>query len=97
MLHTAAVYELSWWAHFELVTIHPWTDGNGRTCRLLMHLLQMEFGVLPNKVLKQDKTEYIQALIDTRESENIEVFYDCMAQLHCRHLQEEIDTHRQSL
>ena len=94
---TAAVYELSWWAHFELVTIHPWADGNGRTCRLLMHLLQMEFGVLPNKVLKQDKAEYIQALIDIRESENIEVFYDCMAQLHCRHLQEEIDTHRQSL
>lgn len=91
-----AVYELSWWAHFELVTIHPWADGNGRTSRLLMNLLQMEFGVLPNKVLKQDKTEYIQSLIDTRESEDIEVFYNCMAKLHCRHLQEEINTHRKS-
>ena len=28
----AAVYDLSFWAHFELVTIHPWADGNGRTC-----------------------------------------------------------------
>ena len=63
----AAVYDLSFWAHFELVTIHPWADGNGRTCRLLMNLLQMEFGVLPTKVLKEDKAEYIQALIDTRE------------------------------
>lgn len=63
----AAVYDLSFWAHFELVTIHPWADGNGRTCRLLMNLLQMEYGVLPTKVLKEDKAEYIQALIDTRE------------------------------
>ena len=54
----AAVYDLSFWAHFELVTIHPWADGNGRTCRLLMNLLQMEYGVLPTKVLKEDKAEY---------------------------------------
>ena len=51
----AAVYDLSFWAHFELVTIHPWADGNGRTYRLLMNLLQWEFGVLPTKVLKEDK------------------------------------------
>ena len=42
----AAVYELSFWAHYELVTIHPWADGNGRTCRLLMNLLQMEYDVI---------------------------------------------------
>lgn len=72
----AAVYELSFWAHYELVTIHPWADGNGRTCRLLMNLLQMEYDVLPTKVLKEDKGEYIQALIDTREQENIQIFVD---------------------
>lgn len=87
----AAVYDLSFWAHFELVTIHPWADGNGRTSRLLMNLLQMEFGVLPTKVLKQDKAEYIQALIDTREQEDLEIFLDCMASLHCRHLHHDID------
>ena len=86
-----AVYDLSFWAHFELVTIHPWADGNGRTCRLLMNLLQWEFDVLPTKVLKEDKAEYIQALIDTRESEDIAVFIDCMTKLHCQHLQMDID------
>lgn len=92
----AAVYELSFWAHFELVTIHPWADGNGRTCRLLMNLLQMEFGVLPTKVLKEDKAEYIQALIDTRESEDINIFIDCMTHLHCLHLQLDIDNYIES-
>ena len=87
----AAVYDLSFWAHFELVTIHPWADGNGRTSRLLMNLLQWEFDVLPNKVLKEDKAEYIQALIDTRESEDLNVFLNCMARHHCQHLQNDID------
>ena len=87
----AAIYDLSFWAHYELVTIHPWADGNGRTSRLLMNLLQWEFGVLPTKVLKEDKAEYIQALTDTRESEDITVFIECMAKLHCQHLQVDID------
>ena len=87
----AAIYELSFWAHFELVTIHPWADGNGRTCRLLMNLLQMEFDVLPTKVLKEDKAEYIQALIDTREHEDTSIFIDCMTRLHCQHLKADID------
>ena len=91
-----AVYELSFWAHFELVTVHPWADGNGRTCRLLMNLLQMEFGVLPTKVLKEDKAEYIQALIDTREQDDINIFIDCMTRLHCQHLEADIDHYIES-
>ena len=93
----AAVYDLSFRAHFELVTIHPWADGNGRTCRLLMNLLQMEYGVLPTKVLKEDKAEYIQALIDAREEENIEIFLNCMSRLHCQHLRYDIDQYLKSV
>ena len=87
----AAVYDLSFWAHFELVTIHPWADGNGRTCRLLMNLLQMEYDLLPTKVLKEDKAEYIQALIDARQEENIDIFLNCMAKLHMAHLKQDMD------
>lgn len=93
----AAIYELSFWAHFELVTIHPWADGNGRTCRLLMNLLQMEYDVLPTKVLKEDKGEYIQALIDTREKEDIEIFLNCMTELHCAHLKHDIEQYKESV
>ena len=92
----AAIYELSFWAHYELVTIHPWADGNGRTSRLVMNLLQMEFGVLPVKVLKEDKAEYIQSLIDTRDNQDIEIFINCMTRLHCQHLQADIDQFIQS-
>lgn len=96
-IDVAAVYDLSFWAHYELVTIHPWADGNGRTCRLLMNLLQWEYGVLPTKVLKEDKAEYIQALIDTREREDISLFCNCMTELHCRHLQADIDQYVASM
>lgn len=85
-----SVYELSFWAHFELVTIHPWADGNGRTCRLLMNLLQMEFGMLPSKVLREEKAEYIQSLIDAREREDVQLFINSMAAFHCAHLQHDI-------
>ena len=87
----AAIYDLSFWAHYELVTIHPWADGNGRTSRLLMNLLQMEYDVLPTKVLKEDKADYIQALIDTRESDDLNFFLDCMTRLHLQHLKADID------
>lgn len=90
------IYELSIWAHFELVTIHPWADGNGRTSRLLMNLLQMEYDVLPIKILKEDKAEYIQALIDTRKTDNIDVIVEYMTRLHCEHLQSDIDQFVQS-
>ena len=92
-----AIYELSFWAHYELVTIHPWADGNGRTSRLLMNLLQMEYDVLPTKILKEDKAEYIQSLIDTREDDDIEIFLNCMARLHCQHLKTDIDQFTQSV
>lgn len=62
-----------------------------------MNLLQMEYGVLPTKVQKQDKAEYIQALIETREEEDINIFLDCMAQLHIAHLQHDIRQYEESM
>ena len=62
-----------------------------------MNLLQMESDVLPTKVLKEDKAEYIQALIDTREQEDINIFLDCMIRLHCQHLKSDIDRYIESI
>ena len=46
---------------------------------------------MPVKVLKEDKIAYIQALVDTRNNEDINIFVDCMTQLHIEHLRNDID------
>ena len=73
-------YNLSFEAHYRLVTIHPWADGNGRMARLIMNHIQFEFGLVPAKVLKEDKGDYINALIATRESDDTTFFLDFMAE-----------------
>ena len=73
-------YDFSFEAHYRLVTIHPWADGNGRMARLIMNHIQFEFGLVPSKVLKEDKGDYINALIATREDDNMSHFTDFMAE-----------------
>lgn len=72
------IYRLSFDAHYKLVTIHPWADGNGRMARLVMNMIQYEFNLLPTIVLKEDKEKYIKALKETRENENYEIFRNYM-------------------
>jgi len=49
-------------AHYRLVTIHPFTDGNGRTARLLMNMILMMYGYPPAIIRKQDRLKYINSL-----------------------------------
>lgn len=49
-------------AHYRLVSIHPFTDGNGRTARLLMNLLLMQQGYPPAIIRPRDRLAYIGAL-----------------------------------
>ncbi|KAF2508840.1 Fic family protein [Flavobacterium foetidum] len=69
---------LSFDAHFNLVSIHPFYDGNGRTSRLLMNYIQAFYGLPLAIVNSEDKQEYIQALIDTRNEDNIDIFRNFM-------------------
>ena len=48
--------------HGELVKIHPFIDGNGRTARLVMNLSLMNSGYLPVIIKKEDKIDYYNAL-----------------------------------
>ena len=84
-------YALSFDAHYRLVTIHPWADGNGRMARLMMNHLQFEFGLIPAKVLKEDKGEYINALIATRENEDMHYFLDFMTEEMVKTVTSDID------
>lgn len=48
--------------HGELVKIHPFIDGNGRTSRLIMNLILMRSGYVPVVIKKSKRLQYYEAL-----------------------------------
>ena len=48
--------------HGELVKIHPFIDGNGRTARLIMNMDLMKNGYVPVIIKKEDRLKYYEAL-----------------------------------
>ncbi|XP_034176974.1 FIC domain protein adenylyltransferase isoform X2 [Osmia lignaria lignaria] len=49
-------------AHYKLVHIHPFSDGNGRTSRLLMNMILMQAGYPPVIIHKQHRHTYYENL-----------------------------------
>ncbi len=61
-----ATPEAAYDAHEGLVTIHPFSDGNGRTSRLLMNLMLLKGGFPPVVIRPEDRPAYFDALDATR-------------------------------
>ena len=91
------LYRLTFDAHYQLVTIHPWADGNGRMARLVMNMLQFEFGLIPTKIISKDKEEYIKALVATREDDDLEIFRAFMSSMMEQNLLSEIANYLESI
>ncbi|MDO4319654.1 MAG: Fic family protein [Bacteroidales bacterium] len=91
------LYELSFDAHYNLVTIHPWADGNGRMARLLMNWLQFEYSLIPSRIFSDDREEYIKALVATREEEDLTIFRNFMTETMIAHLLHDIVTYTESI
>jgi Fic family protein len=88
---------LSFDAHFGLVSIHPFYDGNGRTSRLLMNYIQ-QLSKLPLAIVfKEDKQEYFEALINSREQQDISIFRQFMADQYIKHLTQEVKRYKDGL
>ena len=67
--------------HGELVKIHPFVDGNGRTSRLVMNLSLMNSGYLPVIVKKEKRLEYYNALDKAHTTGNYTDFVKLVNQL----------------
>jgi excisionase family DNA binding protein len=62
-------------AHYKLVSIHPFVDGNGRAARLLLNLLLMQAGYPPAIVRKEDRIVYINSLEKGQTKDDLTDYY----------------------
>ncbi|MDP3641400.1 MAG: Fic family protein [Alphaproteobacteria bacterium] len=65
-------------AHFKFVSIHPFTDGNGRTGRLLMNLFLMQNGYPPIIISPKERLKYIQSLEKGQLYDDLTDYHDLM-------------------
>lgn len=91
------IYELSFEAHYRIVSIHPWADGNGRMSRLVMNMIQYEAGCIPSIVKKENRAEYIQSLALSQENGDSSTFVEFMLNHHIENLQKQIAEYKASM
>lgn len=65
-------------AHYRLVTVHPFVDGNGRTARLLLNAMLLENGYAPIIIRKIDRRRYLSALETYQTKEDSGPYYKFM-------------------
>lgn len=65
-------------AHYRLVSIHPFVDGNGRTARLLMNLILMQDGYCPIIIRPIDRKRYLSALETRQTKDNVTPYTNFM-------------------
>ena len=92
-----AIYTLSFEAHYRIVSIHPWADGNGRMSRLVMNMIQYESGVIPSIVKKENRAEYISSLAQSQDEDDSSKFIDFMINHHCNNIKIRIDEYKASI
>lgn len=67
------IYQLAFDAHFYLVSIHPFADGNGRVSRLVMNYILAYHNMPLATIFAEDKQEYYQALEAARKGDDMDL------------------------
>lgn len=73
-------------AHYKLVSIHPWIDGNGRTSRLLMNLILIQHGYPPAIIKKEERKRYLSSIEEAQLGGSLRKFYELMIEAEDRTL-----------
>jgi Fic family protein len=64
--------------HYRFIRIHPFDDGNGRTARILMNFILMQFGYPPVIIKTEDKENYF-AVLRLADADELEPFVEYIA------------------
>lgn len=88
--------ELAAWTHAEFVRIHPFTDGNGRTSRMIMNYQLMLQGFLPVSIAKENRLEYFDALEAYAVNGDLTPFAEMIAALEEQRLEEYLHIEQES-
>lgn len=88
------ILKLSADAHYNLVNIHPFGDGNGRVSRLIMNFVQMVHHEPLVKIFTEDRAEYIEALNQTEASDDISIFRDFICRQQIKFYETEIEKYQ---
>lgn len=70
-----AALRISVWTHAEIIRIHPFEDGNGRTARAFLNAILVELD-LPPLVFEAPKQEYLALLNDYYNSRALDGLVD---------------------
>lgn len=73
--------ELAAWAHFQLVNIHPFIDGNGRCARLLSNLILLKSGYTVIIIPPVVRVDYIEALKQAQTKHNTKAFINFISEM----------------
>lgn len=90
------ILELAADIHYNLVNIHPFSDGNGRLSRLLMNYVLMYHDQPYVKIFTEDRAEYIDALNETEEKEELTIFRNFICQQQTKFFEFEIEKYSKS-
>lgn len=88
------IYDLAFNAHYDLVMIHPFADGNGRVSRLIMNYILAYHNEPPAILHKEDRQEYIASMQVSREKEDPAIMRKFMYEQQIKEFDRQIESHR---
>jgi Fic family protein len=91
------IYSLAFDAHFKLVGIHPFIDGNGRVSRLLMNYILTCHRQPLAIIFNRDRADYFQALELSRENDSLQPFREFMFEQQIKYFRQELNKLNQIL